>query len=100
MPAWREVATGNWPGIIALLGMIAFGSYANGILPGQSGNPLNGWGIPTIEAWALGGALYLAIAALVARSPARERILGFPGEATLPERNAPPADVNVAAGAP
>jgi len=100
VPAWREVATGNWPGIIALLGMIAFGSYANGILPGQSGNPLNGWGIPTIEAWALGGALYLAIAALVARSPARERILGFPGEATLPERNAPPADVNVAAGAP
>jgi purine-cytosine permease-like protein len=100
VPAWREVATGNWPGITALLAMIAFGSYANGILPGQDGNPLGGWGIPTIEAWALGGFLYLALAALVARSSARERILGFPGAATPGEGGEQLAEVNVGAGAP
>lgn len=78
IPSWSETAPGNWPAIVALVVMILFGSYGNGIFPGQDGNPLNGWGIPTVEAWVLGGALYLSLAAVVARSPARERILGFP----------------------
>lgn len=81
VPAWSETARGNWPAIAALIVMILFGSYGNGIFPGQSGNPLSGWGIPTIEAWALGGFLYLGLAAFVVRSPARERILGFPAGA-------------------
>ncbi len=78
VPAWSEAARGNWPAITALVVAILFGSYTNGIMPGQDGNPLPGWGIGTIEAWALGGALYIALAAVAKLSPAGERILGFP----------------------
>ncbi|HET6869751.1 MAG TPA: cytosine permease [Solirubrobacteraceae bacterium] len=82
VPSWNQAALANWPGIIALVVAIAFGSYGSGILPGQSGSPLSGWGIVPVEAWALGGFLYTLLAAVVARSASRERLLGFPREAS------------------
>jgi len=80
VPSWNQAALANWPAIAALIVAIAFGSYGSGILPGQAGAPLNGWGIVPLEAWLIGGVLYAVLAALVARSRARDRILGFPLE--------------------
>lgn len=78
VPSWGQAAFANWPAIVALVTAILFGSYGSGIMPGQSGSPKSGWGIVPLEAWAIGGVLYLALAAAVARSAAREQILGFP----------------------
>ena len=99
VPSWNQAALANWPAIVSLLVAIAFGSYGSGILPGQSGSPLNGWGIVPVEAWAIGGVLYTVLAAVVARSASRERLLGFPREAS-PEPPVVPAidDTPVAAG--
>jgi purine-cytosine permease-like protein len=83
VPAWNEAARANWPAVIALVVAILFGSYVNGIFPGQDGSPLGGWGIGTVEAWVLGAVLYIALAAVVKRSPASERILGFPQTAIV-----------------
>lgn len=81
VPSWGQAALANWPGIIALLAAMAFGSYGSGILPGQSGAALAGWGIVPIEAWLMGALLYCLLAAIAMRSPNRRRILGFPDEA-------------------
>ena len=93
VPAWSETGAANVPAIIALLAAILFGSYGNGIIPGQGGTPLPGWGIPTLEAWILGGALYVALVAIAKRLPACERILGFPrfavSAADAPDASAP-----------
>jgi purine-cytosine permease-like protein len=97
VPSWSETGAANWPAIIALIAAIVFGSYGNGIFPGQDGSPLAGWGIPTVEAWVLGGVLYLLLAAMAMRSPARERILGFPRiAAAAPLSSEPRVDVPVA----
>ncbi len=103
VPAWNEAARANWPALVSLVVAILFGSYVNGIFPGQDGSPLGGWGIGTVEAWVLGAALYIALAALATRSSARERILGFPQtaivsglESGVPQTAEPP----VATGAP
>lgn len=78
VPSWSETAVGNWPAIVALVVAILFGCYTNGVFPGQDGNPVPGWGVGTVEAWALGGFLYIVLAALTIRSPVRDGILGFP----------------------
>ncbi|UGS35513.1 cytosine permease [Capillimicrobium parvum] len=78
VPAWRETAPANWPAIGALVVAILFGSFGNGILPGQDGVPLSGWGIPTLEAWAVGAVVYVALAALAIRGRTPEHALGFP----------------------
>ena len=78
VPAWKETAPANWPAILALLAAILFGSYANGILPGQDGVPLSGWGIPTLEAWIVAAVAYVALAAIAVRASTPERALGFP----------------------
>jgi purine-cytosine permease-like protein len=97
VPSWSQAAFANWPAIIALVTAILFGSYGSGIMPGQDGAPKSGWGIVPLEAWALGGALYVVLAFLVARSDARERILGFPHapETAEPADMAAPADASV-----
>jgi purine-cytosine permease-like protein len=97
VPAWNQAAVANWPAIVALVVAILFGSYGSGIMPGQSGSPKTGWGIVPLEAWALGGVLYLATAAVVAGSAARERILGFPAGAGAAEPESPVAAVDVPA---
>jgi purine-cytosine permease-like protein len=83
VPSWHQAALANWPAIVSLLVAMAFGSYGSGILPGQAGSPLSGWGIVPLEAWLIGAVLYTTLAALVARNPAREQILGFPREASI-----------------
>ena len=96
VPSWNQAAVANWPGIAALVAAILFGSYGSGIMPGQDGSPKSGWGIVPLEAWALGGVLYVVLAFLVARSEARERILGFP-DTDEPARAADPASADVLA---
>ncbi len=96
VPSWNQAAVANWPGIAALVAAILFGSYGSGIMPGQDGSPKSGWGIVPLEAWALGGVLYVVLAFLVARSEARERILGFP-DTDEPARAADPASADVVA---
>jgi purine-cytosine permease-like protein len=81
VPSWNEAAFANWPAIVALVVGVAFGSYGSGILPGQDGAPLEGWGIVPVEAWILAGLTYIGLVAIANRSAARERLLGFPAEA-------------------
>jgi hypothetical protein len=84
VPAWNQVARGNWPGITALLVGTGFGAWASGVLPWQDGTPYAGWGIVPIEAWLLAGGLYLVLAAIVGRKPWGEAALGFPSTALEP----------------
>ncbi len=77
IPAWSETAWFNWPALVALCGAAFFGAWASGIFPGENPNRL--WGVPPLEAWALGGAMYIAGVA-IARALAPDRIkkaLGF-----------------------
>lgn len=75
VPSWREAGFGNWPGIVSLLVATLFGAWATGILPGQDASEL--FGIGPLEAWLLGGALYLMLVWIAVRSPSRDRVLGF-----------------------
>lgn len=81
VPSWDQAAFANWPAIAALVVGIAYGSYGSGILPGQDGSPLAGFGIigvPPVEAWVIAAVVYVGLTAVFARGAARERILGFP----------------------
>ncbi len=101
VPSWNQAALANWPGIFALVVSAAFGSYGSGILPGQAGSPLIGWGIVPLEAWLMAAVLYIGLAAVLARSPARERLLGFPeqeGSVNAPVGTAEELPVVVGAG--
>ena len=57
---------------------VVFGSYGSGILPGQDGAPLDGWGIVPVEAWILAALVYVVLVGIFARGSGRERVLGFP----------------------
>ena len=85
VPAWNEAARANWPALVSLVVAILFGSYVNGIFPGQDGSPLGGWGIGTVEAWVLGAALYVGARRPGRSGRPRERILGFPQTAIVSE---------------
>lgn len=78
VPSWNQAAFINWPGVVALLAGVGFGAYGSGILPGQAGSPLPGWGIVPVEGWIVAALVYLVLVAVVARMPSRERMLGFP----------------------
>ncbi|HEX5406449.1 MAG TPA: hypothetical protein VFX16_29595 [Pseudonocardiaceae bacterium] len=75
VPTWRASGVGNWPGIVAVLVAVAFGAWGLGLFPGQASAPSAG--LPAVEAWALAGLLYAALAGLAARSPAAAVLLGF-----------------------
>jgi len=81
VPSWSEVAPGNWPAIVSLVVAVLFGAFGSGVLPGQSGSPYAGWGVVPVEAWVLAAVLYIALTALVKRTPDVERALGFPATA-------------------
>lgn len=85
VPAWNQVARGNWPGIAALLIGTGFGAWASGVFPWQAGTPYAGWGIVPLEAWLLAGVIYIALAAVVARMPWGRTALGFPSTALVGE---------------
>ena len=79
IPRWSEASIGNWPAILALALAVLFGSWGTGIFPGE--NPNRYWGPAPLEAWILGGLLYIAFVAIArAAVPAAmglKRMLGF-----------------------
>ena len=97
MRSCNQTAYANWPDILAHVTANLFSSYGSGIMPGQSGSPKGGWGIVPLEAWALGGVLYLALAALIVGNAARDRILGFPDGAGEAEPGPAPVAVDAPA---
>ncbi|MEI7779660.1 MAG: cytosine permease [Actinomycetes bacterium] len=88
VPAWDQVAKGNWPGIVSLLVAVCFGAYGSGVFPGQSGYPLDGWGIVPVEAWIIAAVLYTILVGLTWRLPNGKAILGFPKTALESEQAA------------
>lgn len=75
IPSWREAATANWPGIVAVLAGMLFGAWGLGLLPNQEIAPSAGLVAP--QAWILAGLLYLGLAAVAARTPNAATFLGF-----------------------
>ncbi len=96
VPAWNQVARGNWPGIVALLLGTGFGAWTSGVLPWQDGSPYPGWGIGPFEAWLLAGAVYIVLAAAVSRAKHRTSLLGFPATALPADPEPVPAPVSSA----
>jgi purine-cytosine permease-like protein len=100
VPEWHETGGANWPAIAALLIAVGLGAWASGLLPG--GAPSINLGLVPLEAWALGGVLYIAGVGIAQtmRGADLPRLLGF----SLPareaaERYAPGAIIDVAAEA-
>jgi purine-cytosine permease-like protein len=75
IPEWRSTAFGNWPAIVAVVVAVLFGAWGQVLLPGQTSAP--NLGIVPVEAWIMAGVLYIALAALAARSRHAQTILGF-----------------------
>jgi purine-cytosine permease-like protein len=72
---WRAAATGNWPGIVAVLLAVLFGAWGLGLFPGQTSAP--SLGLVPVEAWLLAAALYLLLVAVVRPMPNAKALLGF-----------------------
>jgi purine-cytosine permease-like protein len=75
IPSWRDAATANWPGIIAVLAGVLFGAWGLVLFPGQESAPNLGLVAP--EAWIIAGVLYLLLAVAAARSPRAATVLGY-----------------------
>ncbi|MHB8612054.1 MAG: purine-cytosine permease family protein [Candidatus Dormibacteraceae bacterium] len=75
--SWSELALANWPGIVALVLGTGVGAYTGGLIPGTSGFGTTYIGFPALQAWVTGAVAYLAIVALVARSPRAKELLGY-----------------------
>jgi purine-cytosine permease-like protein len=75
IPEWRDAGAGNWPAIVAVLAALLFGAWGQRLFPGQTSAPSLG-PVP-VEAWVLAGVLYLALAALAARTASAKALLGF-----------------------
>jgi purine-cytosine permease-like protein len=84
VPEWHETGGANWPAIVALLIAVGLGAWASGLLPG--GAPSINLGLVPLEAWALGGVLYIAGVGIAQsmRGVDLRRLLGF----SLPAREA------------
>lgn len=78
VPSWSEASPGNWPAIVSLVVAVLFGAYGSGVLPGQSGSPLAGWGIVPVEGWLLAAGLYIVLSAVAVRTRRAEHWMGFP----------------------
>lgn len=75
IPTWQAAGVANWPGIVAVLVAVAFGAWGLGLFPGQAAAPSAG--LPAVEAWALAGLIYAALAGLASRSANAATLLGF-----------------------
>lgn len=75
IPTWQAAGLANWPGIVAVLVAVAFGAWGLGLFPGQAAAPSAG--LPAVEAWALAGLIYAALAGLASRSANAATLLGF-----------------------
>jgi purine-cytosine permease-like protein len=76
VPAWSEIATANWPAIVALLAGTGVGAYTGGLIPGLSGFGSTFIGFPALQAWATGAVVYLVLVALAARTERVRELLG------------------------
>ncbi len=74
---WSELATANWPAIVALVVGTLVGTYTAGLIPGTPGFQHDYIGFPALQAWITGAVVYLVGVALVARSPRVAELLGF-----------------------
>jgi purine-cytosine permease-like protein len=76
VPAWRDTAFINWPGVAALLIAVGVGAYASGLLPGESATRY--WGLPPVEAWIIAGVLYVVFVGITRMMTSNVRAaLGF-----------------------
>jgi hypothetical protein len=79
VPRWEQAGLINLPATLALLAAVFFGVTGTASWPGGwlESAPPNSWGPVPLEAWAVAGALYVALVA-VARAVAPVRAaLGF-----------------------
>ncbi len=98
VPEWHETGSANWPAIVSLLIAVGLGAWASGLLPG--GAPSINLGLVPLEAWALGGVLYLGTVAVARSLPGADLrgLLGFSVPARQSaDRYAPGTIVDVAA---
>jgi cytosine permease len=86
IPSWREAATANWPGIVAVVVAVLFGAWGQGLLPGQETTP--SVGLVPVEAWLLAAVLYVVLAVVAYRLPGSSRVLGFARPLRAPEPTA------------
>jgi purine-cytosine permease-like protein len=75
VPSWRAAGLANWPAIIAVLVAVLFGAWGLNLLPGQQSAP--SLGLVPVEAWLLGGLLYLGLGLAAAKLPNAKAVLGF-----------------------
>jgi purine-cytosine permease-like protein len=75
IPEWRDAGAANWPAIVAVLVALLFGAWGQQLFPGQTSAPP--LGLVPVQAWVLAGVLYLALAAVVARTAGARALLGF-----------------------
>ncbi|MGB5065795.1 MAG: cytosine permease [Albidovulum sp.] len=71
--SWGELSFANWPAVIALVAGTFAGAYWAGLTPFNS----EFIGFPALQAWVVGGVLYLVGVAIVSRSADISRVLGF-----------------------
>jgi hypothetical protein len=95
IPSWRAAAVANWPAIVAVAVALLFGAWGLLLFPGQTSAP--NLGLVPVESWLIAGVLYLALAAVAARSRQRDALLGFGGHlraapAMIPVGPAVPAE--------
>lgn len=71
---WSEVSAANWPAIIALAAGAAVGLYTAGLIPMLNKDTI---GIPALQSWLTGAAVYLIGVGLVAKRANAKEALGF-----------------------
>lgn len=74
---WTELATANWPAIIALVAGTGVGIYTGGLIPGTPGFQKDYIGFPALQAWITGAVVYLIAVALVAKNARVKEIMGY-----------------------
>jgi len=79
VPRWEEAGMINLPAVIALLGAVFFGvtgtaSWPHGWLEATAPNS---WGPVPLETWAIAGAAYIGLVALVRSAANAKQLLGF-----------------------
>jgi purine-cytosine permease-like protein len=89
IPEWRAAATGNWPGIVAVLLAVLFGAWGLALFPGQTSAP--SLGLVPVEAWLLAAVLYLILVAAVRPMPNAKALLGFARHLRQAAGPAPPS---------
>ena len=72
--AWSELGIANWPGVIALMAGTLVGLYTAGLIPMLNTAYI---GFPALQAWIVGGVVYLVGVTLVHKRGDVKALLGF-----------------------